>query len=204
MKRGKTKMAKRLITEGDDPKTVFSYTPEGHAFRADANSALWYLVNKWVDDGYSPYEMNAIVMSALDSITARKIVYDVRKFGKTKDLTKEEATVKVSYIDMNLIWDRLVKVNGFEAKRADKAVRMYRKYLTLMVMYPDVLMSPPSSDTDEAWHAHILHTQKYADDCNTLFGKFRHHNPMPHDNPIQQEADKMIKKLWDENGMSHG
>lgn len=33
------------------------------------------------------------------------------------------------------------------------------------------------SDVDEVWHAHILHTQTYAEDCEDYFGHFLHHLP---------------------------
>ena len=199
-------MVKRLIVEAEDTQSLFSYAPEGHQFRAEVKNVLKPLVDKWVDDGYSPFEINAILLSTLDSITAQKIVYDVRKGRRPgfDPMTKERAMEKVLRLELQPVWDRLVDIEGFNAKRADKAIRMYRKYLALMLMYPDVLMSPPSEDTDKAWHAHILNTRQYTDDCNMVFGKYRHHNPMPHDNPIQQEADRMIKKLWEENGMSHG
>lgn len=199
-------MVKRLIVEGDDTARLFSFEPEGNLFQFEVNNILKPLIDKWVDAGYSPYEITAIISSSINGITARKIIYDVRRGHRvgSDPMTKDKATQRVNGIELQPIWDRLVDIEEFDHKRADKAIRMYRKYLTLMVMYPDVLMSPPSEDTDAAWHCHILNTQKYADDCNILFGKYRHHNPMSPDNPIQQEADKMIRKLWAENGMSHG
>jgi hypothetical protein len=30
---------------------------------------------------------------------------------------------------------------------------------------------------DDLWHEHILDTQKYKEDCESVFGKFIHHNP---------------------------
>ena len=35
----------------------------------------------------------------------------------------------------------------------------------------------PSKDIDIFWHTHILDTQKYMADCETLFGKYFHHFP---------------------------
>lgn len=36
---------------------------------------------------------------------------------------------------------------------------------------------PPSEAVDRFWHAHILDTKKYAQDCHHLFGRFLHHMP---------------------------
>lgn len=35
----------------------------------------------------------------------------------------------------------------------------------------------PSEPLDDIWHAHILDTKKYAEDCDKIFGKFLHHFP---------------------------
>ncbi|NJN86389.1 MAG: hypothetical protein HC881_08865 [Leptolyngbyaceae cyanobacterium SL_7_1] len=35
----------------------------------------------------------------------------------------------------------------------------------------------PPDDIDQVWHYHILDTQKYATDCQHLFGYFIHHFP---------------------------
>ena len=34
-----------------------------------------------------------------------------------------------------------------------------------------------SKDVDEFWHTHILHTMKYTEDCERVFGTYLHHNP---------------------------
>ena len=35
----------------------------------------------------------------------------------------------------------------------------------------------PDIDVDWYWHAHILHTKRYAEDCRRYFGYFLHHEP---------------------------
>ncbi len=35
----------------------------------------------------------------------------------------------------------------------------------------------PDKELDSFWHAHILDTMKYADDCEQIFGHFLHHFP---------------------------
>ena len=67
---------------------------------------------------------------------------------------------------------------GWTPEYANSIEAAYRNYLTMLVKYPenmgDILLS---QDVDEFWHAHILQTMKYADDCQKVFGNFLHHNP---------------------------
>jgi len=69
---------------------------------------------------------------------------------------------------------------GWTREYADSIEAAYKNYLTMLAKYPDdiedILIS---KDVDELWHAHILHTKKYADDCQKIFGNFLHHDPQP-------------------------
>lgn len=60
--------------------------------------------------------------------------------------------------------------------RADKAASLYRNFLELCYLYPEKQIVP-TIEIDKVWHAHILDTRKYSDDCMMLFGKFLHHFP---------------------------
>lgn len=114
--------------------------------------------------------------------------------------TKQQAMEKVSKIDFSPIENRLRNIHGFDEARVLKTMRMYRKFLALMIMNPETPISPPSEDTDEAWHSHILHTKKYAKDCDMLFGSFRHHTPMYISDPALNAAGANMRRLWKENG----
>lgn len=59
---------------------------------------------------------------------------------------------------------------------ADLMTAAYRGFLKLCAWYPDEPIVP-SRTIDEAWHAHILDTAKYAADCDVLFGRIAHHFP---------------------------
>ncbi len=52
----------------------------------------------------------------------------------------------------------------------------YRRFLHLMHTFPNEAASPTKA-VDIFWHYHILDTQKYASDCDQVFGCFMHHNP---------------------------
>jgi len=65
---------------------------------------------------------------------------------------------------------------GWTAEHAERVERGYRRYLTLLAKYPQIQISP-TRDIDTFWHAHILDTRKYAEDCDRIFGGFVHHDP---------------------------
>ncbi len=58
----------------------------------------------------------------------------------------------------------------------DKAELEYRRFLHLKQLYPGVSLVP-SKQVDYVWHAHILDTKAYREDCQNLFGRFIDHYP---------------------------
>ncbi|BDB29273.1 hypothetical protein CTP10_R66870 (plasmid) [Cupriavidus sp. P-10] len=52
----------------------------------------------------------------------------------------------------------------------------YRQFLKLAAKYPET-PAVPSELVDAFWHAHILDTRRYADDCVRIFGYILHHDP---------------------------
>ncbi|MDH2373890.1 glycine-rich domain-containing protein-like [Cobetia sp. 3AK] len=58
----------------------------------------------------------------------------------------------------------------------DKAEREYRRFLSLKAFYPAVSLVP-SKEVDTLWHAHILDTRAYREDCHQVFGRFIDHYP---------------------------
>jgi hypothetical protein len=56
------------------------------------------------------------------------------------------------------------------------AEQEYRRYLTLKLLYPkDSLV--PNKLVDKFWHAHILDTRSYRNDCDSVFGFYLDHFP---------------------------
>jgi hypothetical protein len=69
---------------------------------------------------------------------------------------------------------------GWSREYTDSIEAAYKNYLAMLVKYPDDIEDIQiSKDVDHFWHMHILHTLKYADDCQRLFGNFLHHEPQP-------------------------
>ncbi|WOD11669.1 hypothetical protein RPW65_01970 [Pseudomonas sp. NyZ704] len=58
----------------------------------------------------------------------------------------------------------------------DTAELEYRRFLTLKYLYPSVALVP-SKQVDAIWHAHILDTRAYREDCQQVFGHFIDHYP---------------------------
>ena len=52
----------------------------------------------------------------------------------------------------------------------------YRQFLKLAAKYPEAPVVPNEA-VDEFWHMHILDTQRYAADCERIFGYIVHHDP---------------------------
>src|SRR5687767_10594456 len=91
---------------------------------------------------------------------------------------------------------------GWSPEFANRIEAEYRLFLTMLVRHPadmeDILVS---KDVDEFWHNHILHTRKYADDCQKVFGNFLHHNPQTvarsvADRQQRNEAAEKTRRLY--------
>jgi hypothetical protein len=109
----------------------------------------------------------------------------------------------IDTLDLDSIKRRLTHEKGeyrWSAERAERAELGYRRYLTLRAKYPGVEMSP-TEDVDVFWHAHILDTRKYADDCQAVFGGLVHHNPALGDAGYTEEqhetAEWVMRELYE-------
>ena len=85
----------------------------------------------------------------------------------------------INAIDLGPIKTKLMHVasgEGWTAAHTDSVEAEYRRFLTLMKLYPNETTAP-LVDVDTFWHYHILDTAKYAADCAAAFGYFLHHYP---------------------------
>lgn len=90
-------------------------------------------------------------------------------------MTKNQI-MHIKNLDLNYLVLRLVHKLKWKPVDAENAVRKYKNFLILISMHPDI-NCVPTPEIDEVWHNHILHTRRYADDCNQIFGKYLHHQP---------------------------
>jgi hypothetical protein len=85
----------------------------------------------------------------------------------------------INALDLGAIKTKLMhraSGEGWTAAYADAVEIEYRRFLTLMKLYPNEATAP-LVDVDTFWHYHILDTAKYAADCASAFGYFLHHYP---------------------------
>jgi len=89
---------------------------------------------------------------------------------------------------------------GWTREFVERMELEYRRFLTLLAKYP---LEPiaPGKDVDRFWHAHILDTQKYSDDCERVFGCYLHHFPYfgmrgAHDAAALAEAGERTRELY--------
>ncbi|MBL8849153.1 MAG: glycine-rich domain-containing protein-like [Planctomycetaceae bacterium] len=100
----------------------------------------------------------------------------------TRTLPESIAYLELSDLGRKLLDDDALEAerrNGerlWDEDRVEQALHEYRQFLALMLWYPDAVLVP-SEDIDEVWHAHVLNTARYQDDCETIFGSFQHHAP---------------------------
>lgn len=90
---------------------------------------------------------------------------------------------------------------GWSLAYAEKIEREYRRFLHLVKQFPDEHVVP-LFDVDVFWHYHILHTMKYAADCDLVFGYFLHHSPYSAfaseaDESMHHAAGKRLQALYE-------
>lgn len=98
---------------------------------------------------------------------------------KTQNKSPEQMVEAVFALDLDPIKFKLMderEGEGWSRAEADRHELEYRRYLALLAKYPDEVIAP-SGSVDTFWHAHILDTMKYAQDCDMVFGYFLHHFP---------------------------
>ncbi|MFB2938287.1 glycine-rich domain-containing protein-like [Aerosakkonemataceae cyanobacterium BLCC-F154] len=98
-----------------------------------------------------------------------------------KSLSGEHAEFrqKLKQLDLGPIAYKLMhreKGLGWTKARTKQAIARYLMFLSLIYLYPNQPIVP-TAEIDQVWHHHILDTDKYAADCQMLFGEFIHHFP---------------------------
>lgn len=91
----------------------------------------------------------------------------------------DEIRNRIELLDLDPIKIKLMDSEEGESwsrQTADHADLLYRRFLYLNAKYPSRSIVP-SKLVDTVWHAHILDTRKYAEDCDHIFGQFLHHFP---------------------------
>lgn len=85
---------------------------------------------------------------------------------------------KIETLDLDPIKCKLMDPDegiGWSRGLTDIVESQYRQFLKLTALGVGVIV--PTKLIDQFWHAHILDTRKYAEDCDQVFGYFLHHFP---------------------------
>ena len=141
----------------------------------------------------------AVLKKPIAELPSRELAACASKSSLTAEQTERLAKLseKVNALDMDPVIARLVKKEDYEATDAKRVVEEYRKYLIMVGMGANPV---PSTQVDDAWHAHILYTKKYEKDCKAVFGHMLHHDPanllLDHEGQKQQKT-KMANKYGD-------
>jgi len=85
---------------------------------------------------------------------------------------------------------------GWSMQFTQQVSEEYKRYLTLCLENPDFPVVP-SKFVDEFWHFHILDTQKYQEDCQSIFGYFLHH--FPYFGMRNENDAKNLTQAWTES-----
>ncbi len=113
------------------------------------------------------------------------------------------AVAKVALLDLGPIKYKLVKdPDGplWDRATADLVEVDYRRFLVMCALYRDQVIVPATL-VDKFWHAHILDTLKYAEDCQNALGFFLHHFPYfgmrgTEDRSALERAFELTETIW--------
>jgi hypothetical protein len=129
------------------------------------------------------------------------------------DLTRYYANVimqRMKELDLVIVKEQLMQPpeaggQGWTKEECDIVEVRYKKFLTLNVVRPEE-HHVPTKAIDKMWHAHILFTKKYREDCIHLFTRFIDHFPAvggsKSERAVMSQQFKMTcelyRKLFDE------
>lgn len=104
------------------------------------------------------------------------VSFDAAQAMIAGDEALRSALDRVNRLDFTMLKLKLREEHGWTAEFCDEVESLYRKFLALNARYPDQKICP-TGPIDTFWHAHILDTRAYAQDCEQVFGQMLHHFP---------------------------
>lgn len=118
--------------------------------------------------------------SVLSNLQGERMEYMLngKTFTNSTPALLDERIKKVLALDLGPIKFKLVhgKHEPISVKEVGNLEKRYKHFLILCLKYPERRIVPDKG-IDTFWHTHILDTQKYATDCENVFGHFLHHFP---------------------------
>ena len=83
----------------------------------------------------------------------------------------------IAHLDLESVAYKVVLTEGWDLAKVDDVTQKYRAFLQVIRKYGQQEHIAPTQEIDLFWHAHILDTQRYIEDCDLLFGSYLHHYP---------------------------
>ena len=80
-------------------------------------------------------------------------------------------------LNLTAIMARVQREQGWTAAEAGDAELWYRRFLQLSLERGSKPFYAITEQADHVWHAHILFTRKYRQDCERIFGGYLDHTP---------------------------
>lgn len=90
----------------------------------------------------------------------------------------EKVERAIQRLNLKKVLARAAEEERWSRSRATRAALWYRRFLWLSFRQRMRPLAAISRDADLLWHYHILHTRKYAADCQRIFGRFLNHEPI--------------------------
>jgi hypothetical protein len=113
----------------------------------------------------------------MDTITeADPVSFEAAQAMIESDATLRSAIDLVSQLNFTMLKRKMTEDRGWTPEYCEEVESLYRRFLALNVRYPNRKICP-TGPIDDFWHAHILDTRAYMQDCDAIFGKYLHHFP---------------------------
>ena len=109
------------------------------------------------------------------------LVLRMPRVPRERTTVQERVIAAIETLDLTAIQRKLTNRTaglGWSEVETSEAIRWYRRFLILRVLYPERQIAP-SHAVDVVWRAHMLNTSQYAADCDCIFGAFLHHELNP-------------------------
>jgi len=108
----------------------------------------------------------------------------------------QEHTLFIINLDLTKIVKKVKAKSEWTDAEAVQAEMQYKQFLIMCLKYPKIV-HVPSRMIDEVWHAHILDTKRYMQDCKAILGRFLHHVPSYGEECEKSEAyAQQFDELW--------
>lgn len=78
--------------------------------------------------------------------------------------------------DMSRERQYMINRLDYDAAHVDEMEVEFKRFMYLIAIYPDKVF-PMGERLDDFWHVAVMHTKNYIAFCDTIFGRYIHHNP---------------------------